>query len=332
METVNAHSMDHVHSLSVMLLSLQGNMKHLQNDYVKMRRAEEELEMQVIDYSKQLISLRQEVAKIPALEQEVQELKKNLGKIESDSAHSKLRDSSSRSSDGSSFGLRDEFESARLSQLEEELRYLKPVIKEAKAEIVMQRSQLAGYIDTVQTMQESVTRHSVTLDEIKLRQDILDVKTTHGVFVWKIPEIARRFRDAQDKRTISLYSPPFHTSPHGYRACIRAYLNGDGSGKGNFISVFFVLMKSEHDNLLKWPFDRPVTFELINQESRSQSITETFMPEKRSASFQKPTSEMNVASGFPRFAPHSVLSQHQFVKGDAMYVRCKIDTTGLNFD
>ena len=85
-------------------------------------------------------------------------------------------------------------------------------------------------------MQESVTHHAVNMEEIKLFQDILDVKT---VFIWKIPEIFRRFRDAQEKRTLSLYSPPFHTSPHGYHMCIRVYLKGDGSGKGTHISMFF---------------------------------------------------------------------------------------------
>ena len=331
-DTINSHCMEHIYSLSKLLISLQTNMKHLESDYAKIKTSEETLVTQIGNYSDQLVSLRQDVSRIPALESRVSELQeelKQVRKVESDSAHSRRLDSSrSLGTSGDEYTLL----APRVARLEEDIRTLKPIMQHAKTEILAQKGKLVGYIDTVQTLQESVTRHSVTLDEIKLRQDILDVKTVHGVFIWKIPEITRRFRDAKDKRTISLYSPPFHTSPHGYRACIRAYLNGDGSGKDAYISVFFVLMKSEHDNLLKWPFERPVTFELVNQESRSESITETFMPEKRSASFQQPKSEMNVASGFPRFAQHSVLTQHQFTKGDALYVRCKIDTNGLNFD
>ena len=127
------------------------------------------------------------------------------------------------------------------------------------------KSQVVGHIKTVETMQESITRHAVTMEEVKLRQNTLDIKTTHGIFIWKIPEINRRFGDAQARRTLSLYSPPFHTSAHGYRICIKAYLNGDGSGKGTHISVFFILMKSEHDSLLPWPFKHLVTLQLINQ-------------------------------------------------------------------
>lgn len=236
--------------------------------------------------------------------------------------------SSGHSSLGSSMFRGAEDMQQVVRKLQREVDVMKPVVEEIKLSVTRFQSQLVGYIDTVQTVQESVTRHAVAMEEIKLRQDILDVKTTHGIFIWKIPEIARRYRDAQERRTLSLYSPPFHTSPHGYRMCIRAYLNGDGSGKGSHISVFFVLMKSEHDNLLSWPFRRPVTFQLLNQENQA-NISETFMPDTQSPSFQQPKSEMNIASGFPRFAKQSVLKDEAFTKGDAIFIRCKIDLTGM---
>ena len=46
---------------------------------------------------------------------------------------------------------------------------------------------------------------------------------------------------------------------NGYKMCIRAYLNGDGSGYKTHFSVFFVLMRGEFDPLLKWPFEYKVT-------------------------------------------------------------------------
>jgi hypothetical protein len=211
-------------------------------------------------------------------------------------------------------------------KLEQDVKLMKPTVDNFQ----LLHTQLAGHMETIQTVQESVTRHAVAMEEIKLRQDILDVKTTHGVFIWKIPEITRRYRDAQDRRTLSLYSPPFHTSPHGYRMCIRAYLNGDGSGKGQYMSVFFVLMKSEHDSLLTWPFRRAVTFQLLNQENPNGHVTETFMPDTQSPSFQQPQSEMNIASGFPRFAKQHYLKDPNFIKGDAIFIKCKIDLTGMD--
>ena len=48
--------------------------------------------------------------------------------------------------------------------------------------------------------------------------------------------------------------------------CIRAYLNGDGSGYKTHLSLFFVLMKGEYDALLRWPFDYKVSMILVGKE------------------------------------------------------------------
>ena len=70
--------------------------------------------------------------------------------------------------------------------------------------------------------------------------------THNGAFLWRIPEIARRKRDAIEERVTSIYSPPFYTGRNGYKMCIRAYLNGDGMG---YKTLFFVLLKGEFDRL-----------------------------------------------------------------------------------
>ena len=196
-------------------------------------------------------------------------------------------------------------------------------------EMDTQKSQLMQLSENMQTVQENITRHTIAIDEVRLRQDVIDVKTTNGVFIWKIPDVRRRYRDAVEYKTISLYSPPFYTSPHGYRMCIRAYLNGDGIGKGSHVSVFLVLMRSEHDSLLSWPFKQSVRFTLINQVNSSASISEAFIPDLQSPSFQRPEAEMNVASGFPKFARQSVLQDETFTKGNIIFIKAKVDLTGL---
>lgn len=216
-----------------------------------------------------------------------------------------------------------------VQKLQENVDEIKSVQEDHKKQLDKQLHQIATISESSQAVQESVSRHAVTMEDIKLRQDILDVKATGGVFIWKIPDIKRRYKDALERRTLSLYSPPFHSSPHGYRMCIRAYLNGDGSGKNSHISVFFVLMRSEHDNLLPWPFRQAVTFQLINQENQSKGISETFLPDLQSPSFQKPHSEMNIASGFPRFVDQKILKDENFTKGNAIFIKCKVDLGGL---
>ena len=285
----------------------------------------------VNNVEKEISDLKLQLKEVPFLRAKVSELYEELERIKNlpkanhkphvNSFVSGYDSSSTYHSGYSSTG------SGYSSSDDEDFRF---TVKSLQKDVSMMKSQLAGYLDTSETVQESVRRHAIAMEEIKLRQDILDMKTTNGVFIWKIPEIRRRYSDAQQGRTISLYSPPFHTSPHGYRMCIRAYLNGDGSGKGTHISLFFVLMKSEHDNLLCWPFKCPVTFQLLNLSTSGNHITETFMPDPQSRSFHQPKSEMNIASGFPHFAKQSVFKNPNYTKDDTIFIRCKIDLTNID--
>ena len=154
------------------------------------------------------------------------------------------------------------------------------------------------------------------------------MKTSTGLYVWKVNDLTRRTREARLGRTLSLYSPPFYTSPHGYRVCLRAYLNGDGSGRGTHVSLYVVIMKSEYDDLLSWPFAYTVHLSLINQVeplNKSRSVYRQFTPSASSSSFQKPQDTFNIASGFPEFAPVSVLNDPLYSKNDTMYFRVKLD-------
>ena len=186
-----------------------------------------------------------------------------------------------------------------------------------------------GLLNSEERLVPRQSSSQTTAGEIALRQDILDVKTTNGVFIWKIPDIRRRYRDTVAGRTISIYSPPFYTSPIGYKMCIRAYLNGDGIGKGTHLSLFFVIMRSDYDPFLEWPFKHSVTLSLMNQRAPSNHIVQTFKPDVESSSFARPTSDTNVASGFPKFASRSVVQDYRFSCRDVMYVKCKVHSSGL---
>ena len=142
-----------------------------------------------------------------------------------------------------------------------------------------------------------------------------------------------RIRDANCKigRITSIYSPPFYTGRNGYKMCIRAYLNGDGSGEGTHLSIFFVIMKGEYDPLLQRLFDYKVSLILVDQDQRKH-LGQTFKPNLylQSNSFQRPKSDMNVASGCPEFAKLSVLDDPSYVKDDIMYIKAIVDTTKIN--
>ncbi|NXY89069.1 TRAF2 factor, partial [Alcedo cyanopectus] len=148
-----------------------------------------------------------------------------------------------------------------------------------------------------------------------------------GVFLWKITDVGRKLQDSVTGRTVSLYSPAFYTAKYGYKVCLRVYLNGDGTGKGTHMSLFFVVMKGDYDALLPWPFRHKVTFMLLDQNSR-EHVIDVFRPDLTSASFQRPVNEMNVASGCPMFLPLSKLQspKYAYVKEDTLFLKCIIET------
>ncbi|NXJ65329.1 TRAF2 factor, partial [Rostratula benghalensis] len=148
-----------------------------------------------------------------------------------------------------------------------------------------------------------------------------------GVFLWKITDVGRKLQDSVTGRTLSLYSPAFYTAKYGYKVCLRVYLNGDGSGKGTHVSLFFVVMKGDYDALLPWPFRHKVTFMLLDQNNR-EHIIDAFRPDLTSASFQRPVNDMNIASGCPMFLPLSKLQspKYAYVKEDTLFLKCIVET------
>ena len=183
-------------------------------------------------------------------------------------------------------------------------------------------------IKSIEELQRTTSMMKVHISELELQLQASLASTHTGSFLWRIPEVARRRRDAIDGRIISIYSPHFYSGRNGYKMCIRAYLNGDGIGFSTHLSVFFVLMRGEYDPLLTWPFENKVSLVLVDQNLR-QHIVQTFKPSPESSSFQRPKSDMNVASGCPQFATLSVLNEGNYVKNDVLFLKCIIDTSKI---
>ena len=155
--------------------------------------------------------------------------------------------------------------------------------------------------------------------------DLQTLQASNGKYIWKIPDITRRRRDAVMGKTVSLYSAPFYTDRFRYRTCLRVYLDGDGNGKGCYISFFLTIMKGEYDALLEWPFQLTVTLTMINQKGNG-NIVQSFKPNPSSASFHRPKVHMNVASGCPKFAALSVLDNPEFVVDDVAFFQCVVSS------
>ncbi|XP_059849801.1 TNF receptor-associated factor 1 [Hypanus sabinus] len=180
----------------------------------------------------------------------------------------------------------------------------------------------------VSEQQHLLALKDMVINEFRMQLLALEQISYDGIFIWKITDIGRKRQEAISGRTTSLYSPGFYTSRYGYKVRMRIYLNGDGAGRGTHISLFFVIMKGEYDALLHWPFKQKVTFMLLDQNGREHLI-DAFRPDVNSSSFQRPASEMNIASGCPLFFPLAKLDspKQTYLKHDVLFVKCIVDAT-----
>ena len=206
-------------------------------------------------------------------------------------------------------------------------------IQKTRSEIYKQREEVEALPEKVEFMlkelimlQKKCTIVIANQEKLSTQFDCLKLHSTNGTFVWRIPEIIRRRRDAIEGKTVSLYSPPWRTWQFGYEVCLRCYLNGDGMGKGTHVSLFLVMMKCDYDDFLEWPAPIQCKVTLLNCTDRKDNISESFAADPHSQSFLKPVGLMNIASGFPRFAKNSVLEDPRFVVNNSIYIKIDVCT------
>ncbi|CAH1271321.1 TRAF2 [Branchiostoma lanceolatum] len=178
----------------------------------------------------------------------------------------------------------------------------------------------------LQELQEEGRRKDELLRLKQLRNEGTERARYEGVLIWQIHDVQQKLKDAKAEKATSLDSPSFHTSRTGYKMCARIYLNGDGMGKGTHVSLFFVVMRGHYDGLLRWPFRQKVTFMLLDQNNNREHVIDAFRPDPTSSSFQRPTSDMNIASGCPLFVPLSQLdSSHGYIMDDIIFVKVVVE-------
>ncbi len=188
--------------------------------------------------------------------------------------------------------------------------------------------EIAVLRNTITKLEKTMRSKHAEFEDRDFRLSLIENSNHDGSMIWKIPQFSQRMADAQTGRYTSIFSLPFHTGRYGYKMCLRLYILGDGIGKNTHMSLFFVVMKGEFDNILPWPFTHKVTFKLINQTG-GRDIIDTFQPDPMSSSFRKPKSDMNIASGCPRFASHTELKNNGFIVDDTVFIKCSIDTNSL---
>jgi hypothetical protein len=231
------------------------------------------------------------------------------------------------SSGSDSVGLSTSMHAQLESVVAEEMRSFQDEIRNSfVAELRAREEEINQLKVSVTKLEKQLRSKNAELEDRDFRLSLIENSNHDGSMIWKIPQFSQRKADAENGKYTSIFSLPFYTGRYGYKMCLRLYIMGDGIGKGTHLSLFFVVMRGEFDNILQWPFTHKVTFKLINQAG-GRDIIDSFQPDPLSSSFRKPKSDMNIASGCPRFVSHTELERGGFIVDDTIFIKCNIDTT-----
>ena len=181
--------------------------------------------------------------------------------------------------------------------------------------------ELKSKIGNMQDKSEDLSKSAADMD---LKIQLQENKTLNGELIWKIDKIDLRMARARSGKVVALHSAPCYTKQYEYKYCTRLYLQGDGMGRSTHVSLFFVVMKSEYDQLLNWPMQKRITLELINHVNEAENVIESFVSNPRSSSFQRPTNNMNVASGCPMFISIEKFLTGGFIVDNSAYIKTTV--------
>ena len=146
-------------------------------------------------------------------------------------------------------------------------------------------------------------------------------------YTWEIANFTRKLARAKSENDVGvLESEPFFSS-HGYKMKLSVNLNEGPCGYAGYMGVYLILMKSDRDFALSWPFAKRYTLVLVDQQddsSQRQNISDTIVPNGEEQ-FERPRHRQNEGYGGTRFVKHSTLRTCQYIIDHAVYIKILID-------
>eukprot|EP00058_Branchiostoma_floridae_P006397 XP_002591885.1 hypothetical protein BRAFLDRAFT_89402 [Branchiostoma floridae] len=181
---------------------------------------------------------------------------------------------------------------------------------------------------------EKLIDNVVAVEAMKTNVGSMD-KANGCQLLWKITSYNEKLADAKAGRRVSLYSPMFLSSKYGYKMAISICPNGDGQGKGKFMSLFMCIIKGEFDALLPWPFAQKVIISVIDQcqdPDARKNIEYVIKPNTCKDNLQflgRPIHERNPSFGTQMFCPLSHLHRGDYIRDNTMFISVQVDNSNM---
>lgn len=89
--------------------------------------------------------------------------------------------------------------------------------------------------------------------------------------------------------------------------------------------IIVIIILGDYDAILTWPSDEKKTTMMLLVQGNGDHLVDAFHSDQQSSFFHRPTSDMNIASGFPLFMPIDSLSNRQFIEDDVMFIKIIVE-------
>lgn len=149
-----------------------------------------------------------------------------------------------------------------------------------------------------------------------------EANSKNSSFTWRIDDFSEVLRKAKSKEDTRIESSSFYGC--GYKCKLRLYPNGSSTGKGNHLSIFMMIMRGEYDATLNWPFQKKVTFKLIDQQENAsdrQNIVRSFTGDPELEHYARPLTDQNSSRGYNQFVSHEKLRERRYIVDGTIFIQ-----------
>ena len=223
-----------------------------------------------------------------------------------------------------------------VATLENKVKELEKTLDEISTTVIDKQENTRAHLQSITLAQsKEVNKLRSAIENLSDTETEIDLDTSGYHLNQVSPNVLKftNFAERKSRNEIT-YSPPFYSSPGGYKMCLRVYANGRGDGKDTHISLYVCLMSGENDDHLVWPFTGTVKIELLNQLSDYHHHKTTIQFKANRKSSQRVLDKDSIGNGHgqPQFISHLSLAiignpwqnQHQYLKDDCLYFRYKV--------
>ena len=148
-----------------------------------------------------------------------------------------------------------------------------------------------------------------------------------GTYTFIITDFNRKLSEAKDRNDDgAIYGDPFYSSLFGYKMRMIVQLYETRERYKGHMGVDIALMKSDHDAILSWPFNKSYTFTLIDQQDNEEernNIEWSVTPEGEK-DFERPKDFANLACGYGMFVSHTTLETRKYIKDDTVFITVSV--------